>query len=308
MSQESVDSDGSLARKAVPTATGRVMLAAALAVAAVAPSAEATFPGRNGRIAFTGVEYSAESNDDYRQIVSIRPDGSRMNRLVENAEHPSYRPDGHMIAFERANGIFLMRSDGSAQRRLLSGTYGDPDWAPDGKRLVVTRTRRPRRIFIRSGGKPRLLTDGYAPAWSPDGSLIAFTRNDRRSPSGRILSSVNVIGSYGGSVHRLAPGQDPEWSPDGHRVIFTADEYRLRSIRPDGMGQRQVAPIHARALVYSPDGRRIAYAKGAWGRPVILKMRADGRRRERIFSVGHELLSHDVLDLDWQPRLRRAHR
>jgi hypothetical protein len=46
-----------------------------LAVAAVAPSAQATFPGPNGRIAFTTIEYFAGSNDDSREIVSIRPDG-----------------------------------------------------------------------------------------------------------------------------------------------------------------------------------------------------------------------------------------
>jgi Tol biopolymer transport system component len=283
------------------------MLATALTLALAAPTAEATFPGRNGRIAFTGIEYSAESNDDYTQIVSIRPDGSRRNRLAEFAEHPSYRPDGHMIAFARAKGIFVMRSNGTAQRPLLSGPYGEPDWAPDGKRLVVTRTGRSDRIFIWSGGKPRSLTEGYAPAWSPDGRQIAFTRDDLRSPHGRVLSSVNVIGSDGGSVHRLAPGQEPEWSSSGRRIIFTDNMHRLRSIRPDGTGQGEVAPIHARAAVYSPDGRRIAYAKGALGRPLVLTMRTDGRRRTRIFNVGRDLESHDVLDIDWQPRRRRAH-
>ena len=288
---------------------GGLMLAAGLALAAGAPSAEATFPGHNGRIAFTAVEYSAESNDDYRQIASIRPDGSHLSRLVDFAEHPSYRPDGHMIAFARAKGIFLMRSNGTARRRLLSGPYGDPDWAPDGKRLVVASTRKPRSIFIWSGGgKPHALTDGYAPAWSPDGRLIAFTRNDLLSPQGRILSSVNVIGCGGGSVHRLAPGQQPEWSPNGHRIIFADNNYRLRTIRPDGTGLRRAAPIHARVAVYSPDGRRIAYAKGALGSPLILKMRADGRQRTRIFNVGRDLESSDVLDIDWQPRLRHPRR
>jgi Tol biopolymer transport system component len=293
----------------VQAATGRAMLAAALTFAAAAPTAEATFPGRNGRIAFTSIEYSAESNDDYRQIVSIRPDGSHLNRLVDFAGHPSYRPDGHMIAFAQTNGIFLMRSNGTARRPLLSGPYRDPDWAPDGKRLVVTRTRKPGSICIWSGrGKPHALADGYAPAWSPDGRLIAFERNDLPSPHGRILSSVNVIGSDGGSVHRLAPGQQPEWSPDGRRIIFTDNGSRLRTVRPDGTRLRRAAPIHARAAVYSPDGRRIAYMKGAFAFPMILKMRTDGRRRTRIFNVGRDLESDDVLDIDWQPRPRRAHR
>jgi hypothetical protein len=83
--------------RAVQTAIGRVMLAVGLALAAAAPTADATFPGRNGRIAFTITEFFAESSGYRSQIVSIRPDGSAPLRLAgDKAEFPAYRPDGQM--------------------------------------------------------------------------------------------------------------------------------------------------------------------------------------------------------------------
>lgn len=112
------------------------VLAVGLAVAAATPSVHATFPGRSGRIALTNFQFSAEDNSYASQIISIRPDGSAPRVLAAGRpEYAAYRPDGHMIAFARpTGGIFLMRSDGSAERRLLPGPYGEPDWSPDGRR------------------------------------------------------------------------------------------------------------------------------------------------------------------------------
>ena len=255
----------------------RVVVAAGLlgCVLASAPASEATYPGRNGRIAFTTIWYSAESNDDYREIWSIRPDGSAPRRLARVAEDPAYRPDGHMIAFARPAtfarpaGIFLMRSDGFAKRRLLTGPYEEPDWSPDGRQLAFTRTRKPLGVVTwRRGGQLRWLTSGSTPAWSPTGALIAFTREGQ----------LYVARPDGSGVRRLAPGYawDPEWSPDGRRVVFTRIDNTMRSIRADGTGLRRVAPTHAGNPVYSPNGRLISYSKSV---PfmVVLTMRADGR-------------------------------
>jgi Tol biopolymer transport system component len=294
------------------TAIGRMMLAVGLALAAAAPAAEATFPGRNGRIAFTITEFFAESSDYRSQIVSIRPDGSAPLRLAgDKAEFPAYRPDGRMVAFARPTGIFLMRSDGSAERRLLPGGYGEPDWAPDGRRLVLTRTRKPHRLVIWDRGELRPLTTGSTPAWSPSGKLIAFTRADLPWQRGR--TSIYVMSSEGCCVRRLGQGDVPEWSPDGQRIIFTRDGNLLRSIRPDGTGLRAVAPIHASNPVYAPNGRRIAYVKNFqhdfFRADAVLTMAADGRRRTRVFDTATARFGGIFAsELDWQPRPRRAHR
>jgi TolB protein len=298
--------------RAVQLAIGRVMLGAGLALALAAPAAEATFPGRNGRIAFTSFEFSAEDNSYESWIISIRPDGSAPRVLAKGRpEDAAYRPDGHMIAFVRPRaGIFVMRSDGSAERRLLSGRYGEPDWSPDGRRLVVTRTRTPRGLVIWDRGKVRPLTTGSTAAWSPKGKLIAFTRPDLRYRR----TSVYLMSS-GGCVRRLARGDEPEWSPDGRRITFTGDRGGnvLSSIRPDGTGLRRLAPIHGTNPVYAPNGKRVAYVKNiqrsGFNADAVFTMGSDGQRRTRIFdTVGAPIGGIYASWLDWQPRPRHAHR
>lgn len=295
-------------RVAVRPARGRpvriasAVLTVGLAVAAVTPSVQATFPGRNGRIAFTTIWYSAESNDDYREIVSIRPDGSAPRLLARHAEHAAYRPDGRMLAFARGGGIFLMRANGTGKRRLVGGPYTEPDWSPDGRKLVLTRTRTPRGIVTwRRGGQLRWLTSGSTPAWSPTGRLIAFTRADQ--PYFYFPRTIYLVRPDGSEVRRLAAGWAPEWSPDGRRIIFTRDDQTIRSIRPNGTGLRRVAPTYAFTPVYSPNSRLITYSKGLLTDASVLTMRADGRRRKRIFNVSRDLpcCPDDLSDLDWQP-------
>ena len=271
------------------------LVCAAAVLGSVAP-ADATFPGRNGRITFTSFEFSEEDNSYASRIISISPDGSAPHVLAAagRPQYAAYRPDGHMIAFARPGaGIFVMRSDGLAERRLLSGPYGEPDWSPDGRRLVVTRRRGPRGLVIWDRGQLHPLTTGSTAAWSPKGTLIAFTRENLRIGP----SSVYVMSSQGGCVRRLTRGDHPEWSPDGRRIIFERGRV-LRSIRPDGTGLRTVAPrVHAYNPVYAPNGKRIAYVKLIdYSGEVVFSMGADGRRRTRIFDT-----AASVWRLDWQP-------
>jgi dipeptidyl aminopeptidase/acylaminoacyl peptidase len=287
------------------------VLVAGLAVAATAPVVDATFPGRNGRVAFTSFEFSAEDNSYQSWIISIRPDGSAPRVLAKGRpEDAVYRPDGHMIAFARPRGgIFLMRSDGSAERRLLSGPYGEPDWSPDGRRLVLTRTRSPRGLVIWDRGEVRALTTGSTAAWSPKGKLIAFTRPDLRYGA----TSVYVMSSRGCCVRRLAPGDEPEWSPDGRRITFTSGRGGnvMSSIRPDGTGLRRLGRVHGTNPVYAPNGKQVAYVKNiqhsGFSADAVFTMRSDGRQRTRIFdTVGAPVVAGNFVSrLDWQPRPRR---
>jgi TolB protein len=305
-------------------------------VAWIAPAAEATFPGRNGRIAFTADEPANEGEDaSYAFVVSIRPDGSDPRVLAgQGAEDPAYRPDGHMIAFSRfrnvrmpsaefdweyvirERGVFLMRANGTHERRLIAGPYVDPDWSPTGQQLVVTRTRRPRGLVIWRRGQLRRLTAGSNPAWSPTGRQIAFVRNDIPHLGDWTTPRIYLARADGTGIHRIAPGHSPEWSPDGRRIIFSGAG-RTYVIRPDRTGLHRVAPVPQRSPIYSPNGSFITYTKGlvapfqyGWN-DFILMMRANGRDRTRIFPVSNS----DAIpqpgsftmvgdELDWQPRPR----
>ena len=72
------------------------------------------------------------------QICTARPDGSDLVQLTEqgNNEDPSFSPDGRYITFssdrDKIKGIYIMRANGEAQKRVspkgLRST--GPRWSP----------------------------------------------------------------------------------------------------------------------------------------------------------------------------------
>jgi Tol biopolymer transport system component len=126
-----------------------VMIAAAVAVACVVAlsavsqkKAEATFPGKNGRIAYSGYD-----GNDY-EIYTIKAGGGDKVQVTKNNRDdrgPSYSPSGKKIAYmardESESGISTMKVGGGDKTNLSDNdtdSYDDyaPEYSPDGKKIV----------------------------------------------------------------------------------------------------------------------------------------------------------------------------
>ena len=172
---------------------------------------------------------------------------------------PSWSPAGDMIAFDTsigdprgAHAIWLMRADGSDARDISThgtGEWRDPDWGPDGRRMLIQRyvpgRSGPEIWTMDTSGTPLArLTDDAAyvecPVWSADGRAIAWTR----SQGG--VSEIWAVLPGPPVQRRVVEGRDPSWSPDGRRVAFTRaggdGRTRLFVVGVDGKGLVDLSP------------------------------------------------------------------
>ncbi|HTP34775.1 MAG TPA: protein kinase [Candidatus Acidoferrales bacterium] len=199
---------------------------------------------------------------------------------------PAFSPDGRTIAFrsERdGGGIFVMRSDGTAVRRVTDSGY-NPAWSPDGRQIVYAeesitrpedRSGRVSRIWVvdLAGGRKRLLIkdDGVQPQWSPNGQFIVYWAIDLDGD--RDLWTVRAAG---GAPARLTRDRwldwNPVWSPDGNWVYFCSNRGGSMGIwripMKESTGEVRGAPEAIRApadytshLSFSRDGRHLSYVQ-----------------------------------------------
>jgi WD40-like Beta Propeller Repeat len=244
--------------------TGLIAAAVALAAIALPASAGATFPGRDGMIAFsvirwTGVPPEAPATGG---IYAFRPGWEDPRQLTDDPSDvpSSFSPSGRRLVFARnegdASGIYSLRADGSGLTRLTSEppfSYPDPSFGRHGEIVFVrfdpeegvaraSLTPVPPRgfdhLFLRQrNGRIRQLTSGPvgdgAPVFTPDGKRILFIRGPGRrstSPTPHVFS----IRPDGTGLHPLAGrqcgisssryGGSLDSSPDGRRFAFPVFE------------------------------------------------------------------------------------
>ncbi|MEZ5099911.1 MAG: hypothetical protein R3C15_08985 [Thermoleophilia bacterium] len=192
---------------------------ATLAVLLLAPSALATRPGVNGRIA-------AATTEGELVVVDSAAGTTQQIRLNDPlAQDGALAGDASVVAFDGVDAsgqrhrLWAMAADGSSLRLLVPDPARDsfrPALSPDGTRVAFERGHDIYVMGIDGAGLRQLTRgsriEGY-PAWSPDGELIAFSRG--KGGSGRVW----VIEPDGSGLRRVGRGIDPSFSPDGTRLV-----------------------------------------------------------------------------------------
>lgn len=147
------------------------------------------------RFASVSGEFSRQGCCFFREdlvVTSVKGSGGSRRLTFRGGRSPAWS-SRNLIAFERTRGgvtdLYTIRPDGSRLLRVTRGGGTQPDWSPNGRRLVFVRSQRNRKGFLvdqlattsAKGGPVRQLTwrGASTPVWSPDGEKIAFTRGRR---------------------------------------------------------------------------------------------------------------------------------
>jgi Tol biopolymer transport system component len=165
MSQESMN----VVRQVVPVHRRHALVALALALAslaAIAPAANASFPGRNGLIAFaregppfdltppvTGAQtiwLADPRSGQTRQITRPSRRCGRSEAWRWSDSHPSFSASGRLLTYFHydgcdprvADGIFVMRVDGTGRRLIRRADDFEilefPAFSPSGRKVAFT--------------------------------------------------------------------------------------------------------------------------------------------------------------------------
>jgi TolB protein len=297
---------------------------AALGLAATLSGA--TFPGKNGSLA-----YDAKIGKHY-QLFTSKADGSAPQQLTDFADSDSvwaaWSPSGDKIAFERDvyTGVFVnraaiytMNADGSGLRSLTpTGLNGEPSWSPNGRLIVFSTLQFGKQATVSvmpaNGGRARkLLTTplpcrrycgiGLAsPTFSPDGSRIAFAWHKNNT------AAIFTMKGSGGGLKQVTPWQKGgladkiDWSPDGSRIAYSSPGFGDRrgvssnvfTVRRDGTGLVKLTNSRGGKInngldSWSPDGKKIAFVSNHTGTYEIYVMNANG---SGVIQVTHGPEAH----------------
>jgi Tol biopolymer transport system component/tRNA A-37 threonylcarbamoyl transferase component Bud32 len=218
-------------------------------------------------------------------------------QLAPFGSKPVWSPDGKQVAFRSAapndlawfdwagpgeSTIFTVDADGSHLRQVTigrnpAGQHADPNWSPDGKRLIFSAlgamgsrssTNTLWTVEPASGDLKRIATGNLvnqaSPVIGPDGVTVYF---GAMASDGFAIYSAPLAGNSA-PLPLFRTGKDVPSSitisRDGKRLYFT----RLRNVSQvwqtgaDGSPSKalyQDDVVRAKLPVYSPDGKRLAY-------------------------------------------------
>jgi Tol biopolymer transport system component len=286
---------------------------AGLGLVALANSAQASFPGQNGLIAFNS------SRNGSVDLFTMNADGTGQAALVTGSGYDGdaeWSPDGQKLVLssdrDDPNGeVYVVNADGSGLTRLTNsaGIDGIPGWSPDSSTIVFLSNRTGSQdIFIMNadGTGQTNLTNTPAqheayPSFSPDGTKIGFDSVPLVGGN-HDLYTMNADGT-GRALLFSSSATDftPDWSPDGSRIAFGSNKdgnFEIYDVAADGSGLPSRLTNNAASEDrpdWSPDGTKITFSSNRDGNDEIYVMNADGSVQTRLTNnAAPEFFS------DWQ--------
>ncbi len=193
--------------------------------------------------------------------------------LTSGQPHVTVSPGGTLayVPAPQAYALVLMEPDGSERLLSQAALLQNPQFSPDGRRLVVATTRgvgEQPDLWIHdlgSAAPPSRLTfdGGRAPVWTPDGASITYSRRVPREESGIYTRSADGRGDPRSNVRLPGFHWLVDWTVEGTLAygMMEDDGTSLSSIQAieKSESRRLVGPGETWGGRLAPDGRWLAY-------------------------------------------------
>ncbi len=268
----------------------------------------------------------SERTSDYRRTVEMNPADGAATRTVADGLDGVYSPSGSQVAYIRYGDTCVPQGEGCTYRPdLVTATasganqhvlvpgiesetgevyVANPDWAPNGKRLVFDSPRGIESINADGTGAETLTTSGLRATFSPDGNRIAYLRTTSyEGPDGTeygtdvFVMDLTTRESQQVTTDHQAVSTPADWSPDGRHLVY-GGRYGLKTVDLATGAQTDLydatwpgALTDVRTPVYSPDGTRIAFSgwDDATATRRIYTVDADGSHLRTVAETGGTL-------------------
>jgi hypothetical protein len=289
-------------------------------LAASAPNALATFPGRNGSVAFQEDDINPDSgNVEFSGISSISH-GSAANCADTSPAGDQgadcsigrfgYSRDGTRIVAERSGRLEVLDANGNNVNILpaLTAQDSDPAFLPGGNRIVFDgKASGSTNLYTvnADGTSLRQLTShgGSWPAPCANGS-IAFIKHN----------ALYLMRANGSGLRRIARhASTPDCAPNGKSIVYEGPGSSASSLRGDFIvnirgGTRRIKAEDGSFPAFSPDGGLVASVQdlpdpqtGGYSVPSVVVERKNGRRVRKV-SIGNNLGTAQFGPVAWRPR------
>jgi Tol biopolymer transport system component len=192
-------------------------------------------------------------------------------RYVTSGVVADWSPDGRLVIAHRGSqGIFLVNVDTGDEETLPIRGY-TPDFSPCGTMIAFDNDEDPTgvKIYNLETQETRWICPPGEPDWSPDGSKLLCFIMEVYDTAGNFLGTIPYDQQYGYGWHaRWSP--DGRLVTYGAYCDSRKRNPGIWVINADGTEQQLVA-CPAAVPSWSPDGRKIAYgARSADGRAMVI--------------------------------------
>jgi Tol biopolymer transport system component len=297
-------------------------MSAVLVLLALHPApAAATFPGRNGLIAWSySVNFNEGPTPPQYGILTVAGTGGADHVLrscstfgyCEQWADDSYSPSGRQLAWDiqSRGGPRVVVADADAKQATTVGSGFDPSFSPSGRRLIYVRRHGHSEQIVSSdlrGRNVRRLLDVTSaadPQISPNGRQILFAHK----------TTIWIMRADGRGAEPIIPnGKAPDWAPSGTEIAYVGVKSgRLYTAHPDGTERRELPADNlcyppaceggSNFAIFSPNGRYLAFDNvDGSGDPIVYSMRDTGGAARQIDSVPTDSAGGSVVGLSWQP-------